>query len=72
MAIEDARATVKFILSGTPVENINTAEKPLCINLPDVKQIKSTHTCKIDIPWIPEAATTSHILPGLAHTFLIS
>ena len=43
----------------------------MCINLPDGNKIKSTHTCQIDIPWIPEAAARAHILTGLDQTSLI-
>ena len=71
MDIADAGTTGHFVLLGTPVNNIKLAEKPLCINLPDGKQIKSTHICQIEISWITEASTRSHILPGLAHTSLI-
>ena len=71
MAISDAGATGNVFLPGTPVKNIKPIEKPLCINLPDGEQIKSTHTCQIDIPWLPEASTSAHTVPGLAHTSLV-
>ena len=72
MAISDAGATGHFVLPGTHVKNIKPTEKPLCINLPDVQQLKSTYTCQIDIPGIAEAATISHIVTVLAHTYLVS
>ena len=72
MAIADAGATGKFSPPGTPIKNIKQAEKPLCINLLDGKQIKSTHTCHIYIPWIPDAATRAYIVTCLDHTSLIS
>ena len=36
------------------------------------KSIKSTHTCNVDIPWLPNHMTEAHIVPGLAHASLIS
>eukprot|EP00970_Alexandrium_tamarense_P017799 scaffold11398_cov137-Alexandrium_tamarense.AAC.1 len=48
------------------------AVHPLTITLPDGQCIHSTHTCNLDIPWLPPAATKAHIVPGLAHTSLIS
>ena len=32
----------------------------------------STHTCNLDIPWLPKHMTESHIVTGLAHALLIS
>ena len=34
--------------------------------------IYSTHTCNLDIPWLPHEMTEAHIVPGLAHLSLIS
>ena len=34
--------------------------------------LTSTHTCTLDIPWIPNEAKEAHIVPGLAHALLIS
>ena len=45
--------------------------RPISINLSDGSVIKKTLTCRINIPWLPERATRTHILPGLAHTLLI-
>jgi hypothetical protein len=39
--------------------------KPLTINLPDGRQVKSTHICDIDIPGLP-TTLTGHIVPNLA------
>jgi hypothetical protein len=55
-AIADAGVTVHFVLPGTPVTNITPAVTPLVINLPDGKKIESTHTCQLDLPWLPSKA----------------
>ena len=72
MAVADAGATGHFVLPDTPVTNIKIARHPLKINLPDGGCLTSTHTCMLDIPWLPNGAKEAHIVPGLAHTSLIS
>ena len=54
MAVADAGATGHFVLPGTPVTNIKIARHPLKINLPDGDCLTSTHTCTLDIPWLPK------------------
>ena len=72
MAIADAGATAHFAIPGAPVINKKIASNPLTINLPDGEQLHSTHTCELDIPWLPRKARQAHIVPGLQHTSLIS
>jgi hypothetical protein len=52
-AIADTGATSIFIMDGVDVVNKRVAPNPLRINLPDGRQVKSTHTCDIDIPGLP-------------------
>ena len=40
--------------------------------MPNGKTIQSTHTCHLDIPWLPAHMTEAHIVPGLTHASLIS
>ncbi len=70
--IGDAGATGTFLPPRAPVFNLRKAEKPPQIHLPDGGQIFSTHECNLDIPWLPKEATRAHIVPGLAHTSLVS
>ncbi len=42
-AIVDTGATSIFVMEGVDVENKRPATKPLTINLPDGRQVKSTH-----------------------------
>ena len=72
MAVSDAGATGHFVLPGTPVTNVNISRHPLKINLPDGDCLTSTHTCTLDIPWLPNEANEAHTVPGLAHASLIS
>ena len=64
-AIADTGATSIFVMEGADVKNKRPALKPLTINLPDSRQIKSTHICDIDIPGLP-TTLTGHIVPHLA------
>ena len=34
--------------------------------------IQSTHTCNLDIPWLPNTVTKAHIVQGLSYSYLIS
>ena len=71
-AIADAGATAHFLLPGAPVTNVQPTLYPLTINLLDGGMIKSTHTCLLDMPWIPFKARIEHIVLGLVHTSLVS
>ena len=68
----DAGTTGHFILPGTPVTNVKLARNPFKINLPDGNCLTSTHTCKLDIPWLLNDAKEAPIFPSLAHASLIS
>ncbi len=42
-AIADTGATSIFMMDGVEVENKKLTKKPLIINLPDGRKVKSTH-----------------------------
>ena len=71
-AISDSGATAHFLVEGSPAVNVKKAKYPLQITLPNGKIINSTHTCNLDIPWLPSKMTEAHIVPGLTHSSLIS
>ena len=72
LAIADAGATGHFMMKNAPVINVKPAVNPINITLPDGKIIKSTHTCNLNIPWLPADMTEAHIVPGMTHSSLIS
>ena len=72
MAISDSGATGRFLLPGTPVNNISPGTRYLLINPPYGETIKSTYTWKLEIPWLPDKAKISHIVTGLVHSSLVS
>jgi hypothetical protein len=63
-AIADTGTTSIFIMEGAEVDNKRIAKNPLTINLPDGKQVVSTHICDINIPGLP-TMLTGHIVPSL-------
>jgi hypothetical protein len=69
-AIANTGATSIFIMAGADVNNKHLAVKPLTINLPDGKQIQSTHVCDIQILGLP-TVITGHIVSSLSIASLI-
>ena len=72
MGIADEGATGHFLQPGAPAINIKRAKNPISISQPDGKKLVSTHECDTDNPNLPKAARKAHIVPGLAHTSLVS
>ena len=71
-ALSHSGATSHFLMNGAAAVNIKPTNHPITITLPNGKTIRSTHTCNMDIPWLPGHMTEAHIVPGLAHASLIS
>eukprot|EP00804_Cyclotella_cryptica_P001830 CCRYP_018403-RA/>CCRYP_018403-RA protein AED:0.65 eAED:0.23 QI:0/0/0/1/1/1/2/0/799 len=71
-AIADSGATAHFLLPNVPINNKRHAEHPLNITLPDGEVIQSTHVGNLNLPGLGDAATLAHVVPGLAHSSLLS
>jgi hypothetical protein len=69
-AIADTGATSIFIMDSVNVINKRMTLKPLTINLPDGRKVRSTHVCDNAIPGLP-MVLTGHIVPNLALALLI-
>jgi hypothetical protein len=69
-AIADTGASSIFIMDGVAVDNKRAASSPLTINLPDGKQVHSTHICDIQIPGLP-TMLVGHIVLSLSIASLI-
>ncbi len=52
------------------MDNKRVATKPLTINLPDGRQVKSTHVCDFIVPGLP-TPLVGHVVPGLAVASLV-
>jgi hypothetical protein len=72
MGISDSGATGHFLQADAPVTNKQVAINPIRITLPDGNKILSSHTCNLDIPWLPDDITAGHIVPKLTHTSLLA
>ncbi len=69
-AVADTGATSIFVMDGIDVINRRVATKPLTMNLPDGRKVKSMHVCDITIPGLP-GTLTGHIIPALKTALLI-
>ncbi len=69
-AITNTGATSIFIMDGIDVANKQVSLKPLTINMPYGRKVKSTYICDFTIPGLP-MVLTGHIVPHLAITLLI-
>ena len=63
--IADTGATSIFVQQGIPVPNLKVAVRLLTVNLPDGKQVCSTHTCDVIVPGLPQPLV-GHVIPDLA------
>ena len=70
--IADAGATVHFDMQGAPVINIKPTTNSIGITLSNRQSIMPTHTCNLNIPWLPAFVTEAYIVPGMAYSSLIS
>jgi hypothetical protein len=68
--VADTGATSIFVMDRVDVANKRVATKPLTVNLPDGRKVKSTHACNINIPGLP-VTLTEHIIPDLKTASLI-
>ena len=57
----NAGVTVHFVIAGAPVINVKPTTNPIQITLPDGQIIMSTHTCNLNIPWLPAFMTEAHM-----------
>jgi hypothetical protein len=71
-ALSDSGASSHFIVDGANVINKRVDTNPITITLPDGATLQSTHTCNVNIPWLRDEATRARIVPGLAHSSLLS
>jgi hypothetical protein len=71
-ACADTGATSIFVMEELKLEmeNVQIADNPLSINLPDGAIVKSTHTCDVVIPGLP-TVLTGHIVQGLTMASLV-
>ncbi len=71
-SILDSGATSHFLVVNAPCEDIQPALIPLTVRQPDGAQVKSSHTCSLNIDDLPKNARVAHVIPGLASHLLLS
>ena len=71
LAIADTGTMSIIVMEGVDVKNKQLTKNPLTINLPDGRQVESTHVCEINIPGLP-TTLKGHIVPNLAIALLFS
>ncbi len=62
---DDDDTLIFYSIDRVEVGNKRLTKKPLIINLPDGRKVKSAHECDINIPGLP-CTLTGHIVPTLA------
>jgi hypothetical protein len=55
-----------------PKINLQPTLQPISVQLPNGHSIRSTHTCRLDLPHLPPSALQAHIFPDLANHALVS
>ena len=54
------------------MKNVQPAANPIHVKLYDGKMMLSIHTCNLNIPGLPAAATAGHIIPDISEYSLVS
>ena len=62
-ALSDSGASGHFLTEHAAVINKQPATIPIAVTMPDGGTLFSTHTCNLDIPWLPPDVTQAHIIP---------
>lgn len=70
--ISDSGAIVHLLLEGPPVVNMKAAIHTVAIKPLNGTIIYSTYTCNLNMPQLLDGMTEARIVPGLAHSSLIS
>ena len=71
-AILDSGASSHFLLSTAPVVDKRIAKTPLTVTLLNGDVVSLSHIAKLNLPLLPQAARTAHVVPGLASHSLVS
>ena len=71
-AILDSGATSPFLCMDAQATGVTPTKDPITVTIPDGTKLTSTHTRELDVPNLPKAARTGHILPGMSAYSLVS
>jgi hypothetical protein len=59
-------------MAMTPITNKKIANTPIQVTLPGGASIKSSHTCDLILPQLPDTAKKAQVIPGLSTSSLLS
>ena len=71
-AILDSGATSHFLVTDASATGISVATNPITVTIPDGTKLTSTHKRELDLPLLPKAARTGHVIPGMSSHSLVS
>lgn len=71
-AILDSGATSYFLCIDEAATGGKPTNNPITVTIPDGSKLTSTHTRELDLPHLPQATRTGHILPGMSSYSLVS
>ena len=72
LIIADTAANGNFFMVNGPCTNLQQANPPIHVRLPDGSSIASTHTGLVPLPYIPSSACRAHIFPSIKSGSLLS
>lgn len=70
--IADTGASGLYLKPGGPHEKGEPQGPPITVGLPDGSQLTSSRNAQLALTKLPAAARAAHVLPGLAHSLLLS
>jgi hypothetical protein len=65
-AILDIGAIPHFLVTYASATGIHIATNSTTVTIPDVSRLASTHKQELDLPLLPNAAQSGHVIPGMA------
>ena len=71
-SILDSGATSHFLVTDASATGISVATNPVTVTIPDGSKLTSTHKRELDLPQLPKAARSGHVIPGILAYSLMS
>jgi hypothetical protein len=71
-AILDSGATSHFLVTDASATGVSVATNPVTVSIPDGSKLTSTHKRELDLPQLPKAARSGHVIPGMSSYSLMS
>ena len=72
LVILNSGATGHFLFTDASAPEISVAKNSITVAIPDGSKITLTRTQELDLPLLPKAARSGHVLPGMLSYSLIA